>query len=186
MYPYVAFALSVLTPIFWGCGVKEITGERRLNRRDPFLEPGRSLPPGISSCQKTSGSIGTRSQARPDNLPRWRCQPQSAQLEVTGTGEPDSGRKRPAAGRWNKQRLKKMRGVLSLRSPVSSCLVRFMRSPFISSWFSSPYFSLREGERIAYRSQSYDPMMALPDRPLTRLLSTTVFRFGYGLRGYYL
>ena len=121
MYAYVAFTLSALTAIFWALGVKKIPAERSLNCLDPFLEPGRRLSVEYLSRQKTTGSIGTRSRARPDNLPRWRWEPQSAQLEVTGTGEPDSGQKRPATVRRNKRRLKKMRGVLSLRGWISSC-----------------------------------------------------------------
>jgi hypothetical protein len=71
MYPYVAFTLFALTAIFWDRGVKEITAERCLNCLDPFLAPGRSLPSENPSRQKVAGSTGTRSQARPDNLPRW-------------------------------------------------------------------------------------------------------------------
>jgi hypothetical protein len=123
MYTYVAFALSALTAIFWERGVKEFTAERCLNCLDPFLEPGRNLPSENPSRQKVAGSIGTRSQARPDNLPRWRREPKSAQLEVTGTGEPDSGRKRPAAIRRNKRRLQKMRG-----SQISEVRYRVARS----------------------------------------------------------
>ena len=110
MYPYVAFALSALTAIFWAGGVKKITAERSLNCLDPFLEPGRSLSVEDPSRQKTAWSIGTRSQARPDNLPRWRWEPQSAQLAIPDTGEPDSRRKSPAAVRWTKEGLRRCGG----------------------------------------------------------------------------